>query len=280
MIKNYTLLPQVTAQFQWKGIFSLILILALSVSAFAQQTGRIIKGTVKDEANGSLPGVTVRVKGTAIAVSTNQDGEYSIRVNGPQDILVFIMLGSVTQEIPVGTRTNVSPVLKENSKTLNDVVVIGYGSSNKKDLTGAVVSIAAEDFNQGVMVSPAQLLQGKVAGLNVTKSGDPNKQPSTTLRGPSTFRTGAAQEPFYVIDGVPGASIDLLAPADIETIDILKDASSTAIYGSRASNGVIIVTTKKSKAGQARLSYSGYGAVENVSKKYYRRPTSTLPYVS
>jgi TonB-linked SusC/RagA family outer membrane protein len=268
MRKNYTPISRLANQIQWKGIFSLILVVLLSVSAFAQQGGRIIKGTVLDEANGALPGVTVRVKGSPTAVSTNQDGEYSIRVNSAQDVLVFIMLGTVTQEIPVGTRANISPILKANSKTLNDVVVIGYGSSNKKDLTGSVVSIGSEDFNQGVMVNPAQLLQGKVAGLNVTRSGDPNKQPSTTLRGPSTFRTGAAQEPFYVIDGVPGASIDLLAPADIETIDILKDASSTAIYGSRASNGVIIVTTKKSKAGQTRLSYSGYGAVENVSKTY------------
>ena len=155
-----------------------------------------------------------------------------------------------------------------DNQTLKDVVVIGYGTANKKDLTGAVTSIKSEEFNQGVMVNPAQLLQGKVAGLNVTKSGDPNARPSTILRGPSTLREGAAQEPFYVIDGVPGASIDLLAPSDIENIDILKDASSTAIYGSRAANGVIIVTTKRSKNGQARLSYSGYAAVENVSKKY------------
>jgi len=268
MRKNYTLISRFTNQLQWKGIFSLILVLVLSVSAFAQQTGRIVKGTVIDEAKRSLPGVTVRVKGTSSAVSTNQDGEYSIRVSGPQDVLVFIMLGSVTQEIPVGTRTDVSPVLKENSKQLNDVVVIGYGSSNKKDLTGSITSVGSDDFNQGVMVSPAQLLQGKVAGLNVTKSGDPNKPATTILRGPSTFRSGVPQEPFYVIDGVPGASIDLLAPADIETMDILKDASSTAIYGSRAANGVIIVTTRRAKVGQSRLSYSGYGAVENVSKTY------------
>lgn len=268
MRENYTSFIGTARQFQWKSIFSLLLIMAISLSSFAQQTGRVIKGTVTDESNGGLPGVTVRVKGTKAATSTGSNGEFSIMVNNDNDILVFAMLGSVTKEVPVGRNTNLKVTLVTDSKLLNDVVVIGYGTANKKDLTGAVTSINAEEFNQGVMTTPAQLLQGKVAGLNVTKSGDPNAKPSTILRGPSTLREGAAQEPFYVIDGVPGASIDLLAPADIETIDILKDASSTAIYGSRAANGVIIVTTKRSKGGQSRLSYGGYGAMESVSKKY------------
>jgi iron complex outermembrane receptor protein len=117
------------------------------------------------------------------------------------------------------------------------------------------------------MTSPGQLLQGKVPGLNITKSGDPNSKPAVILRGPSTLREGGAQEPFYVIDGVPGASIDLVAPDDIASIDVLKDASSTAIYGSRAANGVILITTKRAKTGQTRVSYSGYVAVEKVSKR-------------
>lgn len=268
MRENYTLISRFTRQFQWKSVFALILMLAISAASFAQQTGRIIKGKVTDESKVSLPGVTVRVKGTAIGVSTNSDGNYSIKVNNSKDVLVFGMVGMATREVPVTDQSVVNLVLLPDSKLLNDVVVIGYGTSSKKEVTGAITTIAAEDFNQGVLVSPAQLLQGKVAGLNVTQSGDPNGKPSTTLRGPSTFREGAAMEPFYVIDGVPGASIDLLAPADIESIDVLKDASSTAIYGSRAANGVIMVTTKKAKAGQTRLSYSGYGAIESVSKKY------------
>ncbi|WP_082036110.1 SusC/RagA family TonB-linked outer membrane protein [Pedobacter lusitanus] len=267
MRKNYKLIFVVTHYFQQKNMLLLLLMLAISVCTYAQQN-KVIKGKVTDESNGGLPGVTVRVKGTKTATSTNQDGVFSIQVSGPQDILVFNMLGTVTREIPVGNNTNLTISLVTDSKLLKDVVVIGYGTSSKKDLTGAVTSVNAEEFNQGVLTSPAQLLQGKVAGLNVTKSGDPNAKPSTILRGPSTLREGAAQEPFYVIDGVPGASIDLLAPADIESIDILKDASSTAIYGSRAANGVIIVTTKRSKGGQSRLSYSGYGAMESVSKKY------------
>lgn len=242
--------------------------IVFSMNTYAQEAGKIIKGQVVDETNVPLPGVIVRVKGTSIATSTNETGDYTIKVNTEQDTLTFSMLGSVTIQRLVGPATEINVKLQTDNTMLTDVVVIGYGTASKKDLTGAITSIKSEDFNQGVLVTPSQLLQGKVAGLNVTKSGDPNGRPSTILRGPSTLREGAAQEPFYVIDGVPGASIDLLAPSDIENIDILKDASSTAIYGSRAANGVIIVTTKRSKNGQSRLSYSGYAAVEEVSNNY------------
>ena len=268
MRKNYKIIFVVIHCLQQRFSLLLLFMLAISICTFAQQQSRVIKGKVTDESSGGLPGVTVRLKGTKVATSTNQNGDFSIPVSSPQDILVFTMLGTVTKELAVGNSSDLNISLVTDSKLLKDVVVIGYGTSSKKDLTGAVTSVNSEEFNQGVMTSPAQLLQGKVAGLNVTKSGDPNAKPSTILRGPSTLREGAAQEPFYVIDGIPGASIDLLAPADIENIDILKDASSTAIYGSRAANGVIIVTTKRSKGGQSRLSYSGYGAVESVSKKY------------
>ncbi|UKT65887.1 SusC/RagA family TonB-linked outer membrane protein [Pedobacter mucosus] len=263
MKKNYkSNYFSISAIRQWLAIT----LLFFSITVFAQESKKIT-GKVIDETNQSVPGVTVRIKGMPGGTSTNSDGTYSIQAkNG--DVLTFSMLGGLTKEIIVGTQTKINVTLIPDNKTLEDVVVIGYGTANKKDLTGAVTSIKSEEFNQGVMVNPAQLLQGKVAGLNVTKSGDPNSKPSTILRGPSTLREGAAQEPFYVIDGVPGASIDLLAPSDIENIDILKDASSTAIYGSRAANGVIIVTTKRSKNGQARLSYNGYAAVEKVSKKY------------
>ncbi|WP_069661182.1 SusC/RagA family TonB-linked outer membrane protein [Arcticibacter eurypsychrophilus] len=266
MRKKQTYLDQFSLFLQARGF--LVLMIFLSVGAFAQQTRQPITGRVVDETNEPLPGVTIKIKGTSQGTTTDGNGNFSIRINSQQDILSFSMLGSVTKEFPVGTRSEINVTLSTDNELLKEVVVIGYGTSSKKDLTGAVTSIKSEDFNQGVLVNPAQLLQGKVAGLNVTKSGDPNAKPSTILRGPSTLREGAAQEPFYVIDGVPGASIDLLAPSDIENIDILKDASSTAIYGSRAANGVIIVTTKKSKIGQSRLTYSGYGAVEEVSKKY------------
>ncbi|MFD1874242.1 SusC/RagA family TonB-linked outer membrane protein [Hymenobacter bucti] len=243
----------------------LLLLLAPGVAA-AQQT---IKGTVTDEKNAALPGVTVRLKDGSTAVGTAPDGSYSIKTNGPADILVFSFLGTEPKEVIAGTQTNLNVTLLPDAQKLKDVVVIGYGTSTREDIIGSVSSLKAGEFNQGVLTTPAELLQGKVAGLNITKSGDPNQRPSVVLRGPSTIRTlnGGVTEPFYVIDGVPGASVDLLAPDDIATIDVLKDASSTAIYGTRASNGVIIITTKRAKPGQTRLTYSAYGAVANVSKK-------------
>jgi iron complex outermembrane receptor protein len=234
--------------------------------AAAQQT---IKGTVTDEKNAPLPGVTVRLKDGSTAVGTAPDGSYSIKTNGPADILVFSFLGTEPKEVIAGTQTSLNVTLLPDAQKLKDVVVIGYGTATREDIIGSVTSVKAGEFNQGVLTTPAELLQGKVAGLNITKSGDPNQRPSVVLRGPSTIRTlnGGVTEPFYVIDGVPGASIDLLAPDDIATIDVLKDASSTAIYGTRAANGVIIITTKRAKSGQTRLTYSAYGAVANVSKK-------------
>jgi TonB-linked SusC/RagA family outer membrane protein len=248
---------------QWVLLLCAII---FSMSPAFSQTGKTIKGTVTDEKNEPLPGVSVVLAGTTVGVMTDAKGNYSLNVSGENAVLKFTSIGYTSKEVRVGTNATINVNMLPDAKQLKDVVVIGYGTSSKKDVTGAITSVKAEDFNAGVLTTPAELLQGKVAGLNITKSGDPNKQPATILRGPSTFREGAAQEPFYVIDGVPGASIDLLAPADIESIDVLKDASSTAIYGSRASNGVIIVTTKKSKTGQTRLSYSAYGAMEKVSK--------------
>jgi len=249
------------------SLLAVIVITARSSDSFAQQAGRVIKGRVTDETNLPLPGVTVTLIGTNNTVGTSADGTYSIAVNSAEDVLKFAFIGSIPKEIKAGNNKVLNVTLVTDTKQLKDVVVIGYGSSSRKDVTGAITSVKADELNQGVLTSPAELLQGKVAGLNVTKSGDPNQQPSVVLRGPSTIRSGAAQQPFYVVDGVPGASIDLVAPADIESIDVLKDASSTAIYGTRAANGVIIITTKKAKAGQARLTYSAYGAMENVSNK-------------
>ncbi len=243
-------------------------LLLFSGHSFAfQEQGKTIRGKVTDENKAPLQGVSVSAKGSGKSTVTTSEGNYTIMVNGTNDVVSFTFIGYAPKEVPAGTANVLNISLVSEAKQLKDVVVIGYGSSSKKDVTGSITSIKSEDFNQGVITTPAGLLQGKVAGLNVTKSGDPNQQPAVILRGPSTLRSGGAQQPFYVIDGVPGASIDLLAPADIESIDVLKDAASTAIYGSRAANGVIIVTTKKAKVGQTRLSYSAYAGVEKVSKK-------------
>ena len=149
---------------------------------------------------------------------------------------------------------------------LSEIVVVGYGKMRRKDVTSSITTIQSADLNQGVYTSPAQLLQGKVPGLTVSNSGDPNAAPSITLRGASTLRTGAAMEPYYIVDGVPGVDLSLVATDDIESIDILRDATATAIYGSKAANGVIIVTTKHGRAGTAHVTYNGYVAVETVAK--------------
>ncbi|WDF56024.1 SusC/RagA family TonB-linked outer membrane protein [Mucilaginibacter sp. KACC 22063] len=241
--------------------------LALMQSPATYAQSRTIKGMVTDETNAPLPGVTVTIKGTSTGTVTKPDGSFSIQANAGS-VLRFTFIGANAVEKPVDGNSMMNVKLITTAKALKDVVVIGYGTASKKDVTGSITSLKSEDFNQGVITTPAELLQGKVAGLNVTQSGDPNQKPAVILRGPSTFRTGnGAQEPFYVIDGVPGASIDVLAPADIESIDVLKDAASTAIYGSRAANGVIIVTTKRAKLGQARLDYSAYGSINKVSKQ-------------
>jgi TonB-linked SusC/RagA family outer membrane protein len=244
----------------------LVCCMMLSVAALAQQPGRTITGNVKDEKSEPLPGVSVMVSGTTTGVMTDVNGNYSLKVNG-NVTLSFSFIGYITKDVETGSGNTLNVSLLPDAKQLKDVVVIGYGTASKKDVTGAITTIKAEDFNAGVTTTPAELLQGKVAGLNITRSDDPNKAPTVILRGASTFREGSAQEPFYVIDGVPGASIDVVAPADIENIDVLKDAASTAIYGSRAANGVIMVTTKKAKIGQTRLAYSGYAGITSVSKK-------------
>ena len=155
---------------------------------------------------------------------------------------------------------------RRDTLKLSEVVVVGYGKMRRKDVTSSITTIQSSDLNQGVYTSPAQLLQGKVPGLTVSNSGDPNADPSITLRGASTLRTGAAMEPYYIVDGVPGVDLSLVATDDIESIDILRDATATAIYGSKAANGVIIVTTKHGHAGSAHVTYNGYMAVESVAK--------------
>jgi len=228
----------------------------------------LLKGRVLDEKGSPIAGANVIIKGTTMGTATDRDGRFVLDIPTADSKLVISFLGYVSKELDVSTEGELEITLTPDIQALNEVVVIGYGTSDKHDVTGSISSVKAADFNQGVFATPGELLQGKVAGLNVTQSGDPNQRPAVVLRGPSTIRAnGGAMEPFYVIDGVPGASIDLLAPADIESMDVLKDAASTAIYGSRAANGVIIVTTKRAKQGQTTLTYSAYGAVEKVSKQ-------------
>jgi TonB-linked SusC/RagA family outer membrane protein len=226
-----------------------------------------ITGTVVDEKGAALPGVSVQIKGTTRTVATSSTGTFSISVDKGA-ILVFRYIGFEAKEITVGDENNLKITLREDQKALNEVVVVGYGTTTKKELTSAITTVKAEDFNAGVVTSPAALLEGKVAGLNITSDGNPNGTATVTLRGPSSLRAGAASAPFYIIDGVPGADFNLIAPSDIASIDVLKDASASAIYGTRATNGVIIVTTKKAKPGQLRMNYDAYASMEKIANQF------------
>lgn len=226
-----------------------------------------VSGSVKDNQGLPLQGVSVVVKGTTTGIITGSDGQFRLSIPSDAKTLVFSFVGMKTQEIQIENQTTFNVVLLEESYLVDEVVVIGYGKTAKKDLTGAVTVVESRDMNRGVYSSPTEMLQGKVPGLNITRSGDPSGSASITLRGPSTLRAGAAMEPFYVIDGVPGASIDAVAPDDIVNINIMRDASSTAIYGSRAANGIIMITTRRAKNDESYLSYNGYAAIEKVSNR-------------
>lgn len=236
----------------------------LYIGAYAQEiqvTGKVIDS--KD--NSPMIGVAVVVKGTTVGTITDIDGNYSIKspVNGT---LVFSFLGYKTIEVAVGGQAKIDLTLGEDTQQIDEVIVIGYGVQKKSDRTGAVVNVKAEDLNRGNLSDPIQAMQGKVAGVNISKKGgDPNAGFAVQIRGQAGFSSGT--QPLYVIDGVPGADITTISPDDIESFNILKDASSGAIYGSRASNGVIIVTTKKSKIGVATIDYNTYLSVDQTSKR-------------
>ena len=239
-----------------RKILSFAFFLLVSTYAFAQNA---VTGTVIDNTGMPLIGVSVVEKGTTNGSVTDIDGKYTVNVEKGKT-LVFSYIGYVTQEVEVQSNT-INITLSEDAQLLDEVVVIGYGSMERKDVTSSITTVKAEDLNVGVYTTPAQLLQGKVPGLTIANTSDPNGSASISLRGASTLRTGEAMEPYYVIDGVPGVSLSLIAPEDIESIDVLRDASATAIYGSKAANGVIIVTTKKgNKDGRTNVSYSGYVA--------------------
>lgn len=247
-------------------VFVLTLFFGYSFNTWSQS--RELTGQVLDDGGSSLPGVSVLVKGTSIGTITDVDGKFVLSVPSESSVLVFSFIGFETQEVAIdASTTRLKVELISSIIGLQEVVAVGYGKMTRKDVTSSITTIAAKDMNNGVFTDPAQLLQGKVPGLTITQTSDPNGSSSITLRGASTLRTGEAQEPYYVIDGVPGMSLSLVAPEDIESIDVLRDASATAIYGSKAANGVIIVTTKKGKKdGQTSVSYSTYFAIDNVLK--------------
>ena len=223
-----------------------------------------VSGTVLDATGEPLIGVSVLEAGTSNGVVTDFDGNFTLTVKqGAQ--LTISYIGYIAQT--VDAKNGMTITLQEDNQLLNEVVVVGYGTMRRKDVTSSITTVKAEDLNKGVFTDPASMLQGKVAGLVVTSTGDPNGTPSITLRGASSLRSGA-MSPYYVIDGIPGVDISMVAPDDIESIDVLRDATATAIYGSKAANGVIIITTKSGgKTERTNVSYNGYVAFDMISKK-------------
>lgn len=250
-----------------KKMFLLLVLITTSALAWAQ-TGRIT-GQVLDENQEGLPGVTVSLKGSDIVVATDISGSFVIN-QAPlgQQALTFSFIGYEVMEraVNVTATTSLNVQLVPSAESLSEVVVIGYGTQSRRDLTGSIASVSSDEFNRGVVSTPDQLLVGKVPGLSITRSGgDPTGGATIQLRGPSSLT--ASTSPFYVIDGVPGANIDVVSPDDIVSMDVMKDASSTAIYGSRAANGVIFVTTRRGRSGKPVLAYSAYAATESVSNR-------------
>ncbi|MBN1416667.1 MAG: TonB-dependent receptor [Bacteroidales bacterium] len=257
----------------------------LQFMAYAQE--KTVTGTVTSSDGEGLPGASVVIKGTTTGVITDVFGNFSIDVPDENAVLSFSYVGYIAKEQPVAGMTTMNIVLEEDLMKLEEIVVVGYGVSKKSDLTGAVSSVKEDDFNKVSAATPEQLIQGRIAGVQITQNnGEPGSGSQIRIRGASTIRS--SQQPLYVIDGVPldmqtsspgGVSangvggapatnpLNFLNPNDIEAIDILKDASATAIYGSRGANGVVLITTKKGKEGKANLEYSTYASLSTLPKK-------------
>lgn len=227
--------------------------------------GGEIHGTVKDQLGSPIQGVNIMVKGSSSGVTSDAEGKFVIESPG-NAILVFSSVGYASQEVHVNNRTQIHVTMSITQVDMKQVVVVGYGTQRKKDISGAVTVVGEKDFNKGVTQTAADLLQGKVAGLVVTtETGDVTARPTIRLRGTSSL-TGSST-PFVVIDGVPGMDLNAVAPQDIESISVLKDAAASAIYGSRSASGVILITTKKGKSGQAQVQVGSYVAIDKVSNK-------------
>ena len=241
---------------------------------WAQQGGDIkqITGTVTDESGLPLIGGTVSIKGTAKGANTDENGAFSLS-GSREDILLISYIGYLTQEILVGDQTEFEIQMEEDITQLGEVVVVAYGVQKREDVTGAIGSVNTEEFNRGIVVNPGQLLQGKVAGVNVSNvSGEPGAAQDVIIRGIGSLRSGTT--PLYVVDGfvldntatgVASNPLNFINPQDIESIDILKDASAAAIYGARAANGVIVITTKRGKEGQTELNFSASTAWSTIA---------------
>ena len=249
------------------SIWTILVVFLLFLPLYLSAQVNTYTGKVTDELNGAaLPGVTIQVKGTTVGAVTDFNGDYTIMTE-LGTTFVFSYIGYRSQEAIATDQIVMDIALQEETQSLDEVVVIGYGVQKKSDRTGAVASISADELNGGVLTDPMQAMQGKIAGVSITKKGgDPNAGYSVKIRGSSGFDSNTS--PLYVVDGVPGVDPTTIAPEDIESFNVLKDASSTAIYGSRGANGVIIIQTKKGSMGEtANIDFSSYVSIDQVANR-------------
>lgn len=247
-----------------KHLFLLLTLLSFSLTALAQQK---VTGKVKDSSGGPVIGASVVVKGNnTMGTITDFDGNFMLDVP-TKSVLVISYIGYVTQEVPTAGKKSLEIILKEDTKTLDEVVVIGYGTQRKGDVTSSVASVKADNFVKGAVKDVGQLIQGKVAGLAITNpNGDPTGSTQIRLRGTNTIG-GANTAPLVLIDGIPG-ELGTVAPEDVESVDVLKDGSAAAIYGTRGTNGVILITTKQAKGVDInQVEYNGYVSTSLIAKK-------------
>jgi len=252
-----------------KSTKPLSVLLVFILTAFVAHAQNVVTGKITDLKSGNgIQGVTVNVKGTKRSTQTDASGNFSITA-APTATLVLTSTGYTTEEVAVGSQSYLNISMEISVEKLSDVVIIGYGSVQKKDLTGSISAVTAKDFQKGSITSPEQLIAGKVAGVSITSNGgQPGAGSTIRIRGGASL--SASNDPLIVIDGVPLSSVNLqgINPDDIASFSILKDAAATAIYGSRASNGVIMITTKRGKAGRPVLSFSTQLSAAKISKEF------------
>jgi len=246
-----------------KSILMTLALLLFNTITFAQQ--KTISGKVTDSSNEPTPGVSVVVKGTTIGTITDIDGNYSLTVTDASSELVFSFIGMKSQTIKIGSQSTINVMMEADVSDLEEVVVVGYGVQKKKLVTGATAQVKGEALEQRNSTSALQAMQGQSAGVSITStSGQPGSDYKVVIRGVGTIGNSG---PLYIVDGVQTDGISFLNPSDIESVDVLKDAASAAIYGSRAANGVILVTTKKGTKGKAQITFDAYYGVQNLAKE-------------
>jgi len=255
-------------------VFS-VFCLVLTISA---QT-RIVTGVVKDVSGEAMTGVGVVLKGTTKGTITNIDGQYSIEVVSNSDVLEFSFIGYETIAKQVDNQSVINIIMHEDVKTLEELVVVGYGTQRKSDLTGSVVSVKAEDMNATPTTSVAEMLRGQAAGVVVTQtSARPGGTSDILIRGKRSLTGGNA--PLFIVDGVPVNNIDDFNSQDILSVEVLKDASSQSIYGARASNGVILVTTKRGEENKTVVDFSAYVGTQRVKRNFEFYDDNIISYLS